>query len=63
MEWAIDARGILYLLQARPITASRSTFTTQKIINEEYDRIVKARPQKRGGMDKLFANGPETPLN
>ena len=40
IEWAIDKNGVVYLLQARPITAKSSISNLKKLGHEEYERLL-----------------------
>lgn len=41
IEWAIDKRGVVYLLQARPITAKKSVTNLKQFAHLELDKLKK----------------------
>ncbi|WP_412474262.1 PEP/pyruvate-binding domain-containing protein [Halobacteriovorax sp. YZS-1-1] len=61
IEWAIDKKGIVYLLQARPITAKASISNLKRIGHEELERLESIYPQETVWDGQTFAEWTTAP--
>jgi phosphohistidine swiveling domain-containing protein len=55
MEWAIDQQGEVHLLQARPITSSRSEARQHELLAQEKERITQMFPTDTWWDGQTFA--------